>query len=704
MNELAELQSTMIDCGHSQHLVREKSLNKFKTLMLELMSTFESDEEYQSFLTIILNTIKLMITSRSWELRYGSIQIAVTVLHNIDTMKAGDVIDNAKAYLFEQSKELLKDEEFRVRNSIGDIMQKLIILDGSKVYDDFKQTLFDNINETFDRDPVGTDASSNMSTQGSINSLYDKPVTEEVKFENPMDMLTEKHPKTWGKKTSDMHDTEGWKSLETSMRLLQRMIQALGTDFLVFDFKEVTDVLLKAAGHLNRFVREITYFVIEELYKISEKCDEEHKQRFIELCKDLIPITAQGLSDNWSQVRFAASWATRSFYIFGKTNENLRQEYDTDMLPRMCLNRYYVAEGVRNYSLETWKIVVEDKGIDILITQAEAFWKYYIMQCLADNHAVREAAWHCISEICTKVASVNPEPFRPHINDLLGALIDWFKDQSWPVRDSACVSCGKFVQRFPEESSERKQELFDLWKAHLSDNIASVREHSAIALMDALEVYESEVVDLIKAELKDNLMKAKTDQQKDSQKFSGYSGTSVFSVAKPLEDGKYDEHADQQLYSCGSLAPKLKRGGGCMDHGFSRAKEPWEHTDGWIYLLRELSRTKKMTLVPNYLDSLSELCYIDHFKHAAHLKENIFKAIPEMINNMGKKFRPFLELFLDPLFRNLKNSNRLWAVAAEVCLLSMEKFYGQNIFKAILENENSKFTDEFLKIKSVVSY
>lgn len=277
------------------------------------------------------------------------------------------------------------------------------------------------------------------------------------------------------------------------------------------------------------------------------------------------------------------------------------------MLPRMCLSRYYLAEGVRNYSIETWKIVVENKGIDYIINNPQAFCEYYISQSLADNHAVREAACHCISELCTKVAAVDPEPFRPYINDLLGALIDCFKDQSWPVRDSACISCGKFVQRFPKESEDRKEELFHLWKGHLSDNIASVREHSAMALIDALDAYEEEVTELIKDELKENLMKAKTDQEKESHRFAGYSGTSVFSVAKPLEDGKYEEHSDQQMYSCGSLAPKLKRGAGCMDHGFARKKEPWEHTDGCIYLLRELSRSKKSALIANYLDSLSEL-------------------------------------------------------------------------------------------------
>jgi hypothetical protein len=134
-------------------------------------------------------------------------------------------------------------------------------------------------------------------------------IVEEEKVQelpNGQALTLEKHPNAW-KKTDDMHDTEGWKSLETSMRLLQKMIEALGTDFLVFDFSEVTEILLKAANHLNRFVREITYFVIEALYKISEKCNEDNQKRFIELCSDLIPITSEGLADNWSQVRFASS-------------------------------------------------------------------------------------------------------------------------------------------------------------------------------------------------------------------------------------------------------------------------------------------------------------------------------------------------------------------------------------------------------------
>ena len=84
--------------------------------------------------------------------------------------------------------------------------------------------------------------------------------------------------------------------------------------------------------------------------------------------------------------------------------------------------------------------------------------------------------------------------------------------------------------------------------------------------------------------------KAKT-QKATSTAHSNLENETQFGVAKHKHHhhANDDEHIDGQMYSCGSLAPKLKRGGGCMDHGFTRAQEPWEMTDGCIYLLRELS-------------------------------------------------------------------------------------------------------------------
>lgn len=41
----------------------------------------------------------------------------------------------------------------------------------------------------------------------------------------------------------------------------------------------------------------------------------------------------------------------------------------------------------------------------------------------------------------------------------------------------------------------------------------------------------------------------------------------------PLQRARANDptlHTDKTMFSCGSLAPKLQRGGGCMDHGFAR--------------------------------------------------------------------------------------------------------------------------------------
>jgi hypothetical protein len=45
------------------------------------------------------------------------------------------------------------------------------------------------------------------------------------------------------------------------------------------------------------------------------------------------------------------------------------------------------------------------------------------------------------------------------------------------------------------------------------------------------------------------------------------------------------------MFFCGILAPKL-RAGGCSVHGFPRTKEPWEASDGAIFLLRELDSVR----------------------------------------------------------------------------------------------------------------
>jgi len=40
---------------------------------------------------------------------------------------------------------------------------------------------------------------------------------------------------------------------------------------------------------------------------------------------------------------------------------------------------------------------------------------------------------------------VDKAAVAPHVPALLRALITCFKDTSWPVRDAACVACGRWV-------------------------------------------------------------------------------------------------------------------------------------------------------------------------------------------------------------------------------------------------------------------
>jgi hypothetical protein len=94
--------------------------------------------------------------------------------------------------------------------------------------------------------------------------------------------------------------------------------------------------------------------------------------------------------------------------------------------------RYYVAEGVRIYSQETWRQVTGTAGKDLVQKYISYTVDYYMLATESDNHAVREAACACIAELAAKI---QPQAVRPHVERLLNTLLICFQDDSWPVRD-----------------------------------------------------------------------------------------------------------------------------------------------------------------------------------------------------------------------------------------------------------------------------
>jgi hypothetical protein len=119
-----------------------------------------------------------------------------------------------------------------------------------------------------------------------------------------------------------------------------------------------------------------------------------------------------------------------------------REELYEVLAPRMCLNRHYVAEGVRLYSLETWRRVIQSDGPRLLAKHIAATVEFYCSQAQADNHAVREASCHCVVELASQV---DRTAVAPHVSALLEVLMLCFRDASWPVRDCACL--GGFRKR-----------------------------------------------------------------------------------------------------------------------------------------------------------------------------------------------------------------------------------------------------------------
>ena len=121
----------------------------------------------------------------------------------------------------------------------------------------------------------------------------------------------------------------------------------------------------------------------------------------------------------------------------------------------MCLNRYYVAAGVRQYSNETWRLLFAKNGKDYLIKNAKEVSNFYCNQTMSEDQSDREAACHCIAEIASKLAVIGPDEkiaFKPHIESLLASLLFCLRDESWLVRDAACVATGIFVACFAKES------------------------------------------------------------------------------------------------------------------------------------------------------------------------------------------------------------------------------------------------------------
>jgi len=654
-----------------KRLNRDKGVTQLKGILRE-----DDGNSSQVLLSCFQNKLSAANQGSPWELIHGCLLGTRCVLQAVNHKDSGSgtITKESLEFFHMFAQQSLTHSEVRVRNEAGQVLGALCAYSGCAVYEQSKTTLLHLLCQDLERH-IDADAGHESH---SHTSIAHQPSV------NSSDIF---------------HESAGWRHLETTMKCLQYMIEGCGTNFSTYIDQELLDLLFSALCHVNRFVRETGFNVLAAM--VNCKNAEDHLNPLLKYGKQLSSYLAKGLADNWSQVRLASSIATRNFLLSISIDQ--RQEYFSQLLPRLCLNRYYVAEGVRLYSQKTWAIVSEGHGKELVEKFISDVVSYYIVATQSDNHAVREAACACISELATKV---NANAVFKHVPDLLQALLECFMDDSWPVRDAACVACGNFVLSYSEEARNMKDTLYELFMRNLKDPIASVRQGAAGAIAKFAKAYGGNVLAKVLEDILGGLMEV-TKQKETAEKFTGLDKRPAqFGVVKDLHAnfGEMDPlHTNQQMYSCGSLAPKMGRGG-CSDCRFKKPSEPWEYSDGCIYLVAELSSdhsTEVTKLLPSIVKCLSH----KHFSQHLVLLETVCKQLPVIATNIGKRnFKSSVELFLDPVFYGLECDVPLTVVAAEECLQKLSNFLGANILRGRIENHNPNYVKKYMEVLSATHY
>lgn len=489
--------------------------------------------------------------------------------------------------------------------------------------------------------------------------------------------------------------TCSWTQLETSLRCLERLI-ACG---LFTVPPEAVELVFAALDHSNRFVRESVFVCLSAFLLKSDQTQDSDEACRVDLSRysnQISDAIARGMDDNWSQVRMSASVACRRLLCYRHRELN-PTVFHSALIPRVCLNRYYVAEGVKNYNQQTWEIISENRGRELVRQNLDEIVKHYLRCTSAENHAVREAACYCVSELVRKLP---PEAIADHVSSLLEALLVCFHDDSWPVRDTACLAVGSLVPAFSDASAPYMDRLLPLMFDSVFDNIPSVRQGGAESLALVASACPQLCHPLISKRLSEDLerVREQTDDESSGVELEPVAGTwGENHVVRRLrgDTAASDRHTDQTMYSCGSLAPKMRAGGCSASHHFRRDARPWELSDGCIRLVAELSQSPAFhQLVLHSLPSVARAATCRHYSQHVQLISTVCYSLVRIAHALGKRsFKTHLELFIDTIFYAVNCDNRLTADCAVSCVQNLSKFLGAGIFRGRVQLHNPRYLD-----------
>ena len=411
-----------------------------------------------------------------------------------------------------------------------------------------------------------------------------------------------------------------WKDLDISLSCLQKMTEGIGSKVRGDIDKTILDLIFSCLSHRNRFVRDSGFRTCSSILKNSSLGDEPSVPGQ-ELCDHL----STGLADLWPQVRLSATTASRDFLL--SLPERERARHYPALLPRLCLNRYFPAEGVKLQAQASWREVCGERGRALLVQYLGQTVLYYQASAGSDCPGVREAAAHCITELVSKLEAVT---VSPHVSGLLDSLAVSVEDPAWPVRDAACVAASSVLRHHPGPGRARLPHLLPVFQTHLGDSVSSVRQGAAIALANTVRAYsgegEGEVVSDVLANIRAGL--------------------------RGVREGA------------------------------------WELGEGCVHTVAELSKIKQQqAAVSSLLADIFQSCQYRHYP--AHLQycTTVCRKLDQIATNIEKRhLKPHLEL--EVIFLCLEGSSPAARAAATDCLATLGRILGPNILRGRVENLN----------------
>ncbi|CAN8000002.1 unnamed protein product [Ixodes hexagonus] len=593
-----------------------------------------------------------------WESKLGGLLgIRALVVHLRSAQHPGDKDLSEK--IVRICLEHLSHPEVRLRLEAGQILGVLCASDGVKIYEKCYDRLFALIESSLEKE------------------------TSEVRLPGHEESRQEEHDMSSAARV--LLNTAGWRHLETNIKCLQSMVEGCGSGFGPLVNQKILELLFRTAQHVSRFVRETTFYVVSSLVTCCGASGPSNPFSADHLGHQVSRCLAIGLADNWSQVRLASSEATRKFLL--SFSEKDREPFFPELLPQMCLNRYYTADGVRIYSQETWRRIAKTEGRELVQRHITRVVDYYISQTLAENHAIREAACACIAELASKI---NQDAVRPFVPKLLDTLVICFQDESWAVRDAACLACGNFLLCYPEESKHLLKALYPLFFDNLQDCIPSVRQGAASALGNVARAYGTEALAVLQAKIQEGFEGVKRQPKETLRYERAEWGNSVRPPANSLKATRDNDptlHTIQDSFQEVALTD--------LSHVQDDSLIRWLRI-ACIHLVAELSQIPQASAsVVQSMPMLAEAARHRHYVHHVALLETLCKQLPNMVKGVGKRmFRPLLEPFLDSIFYSLSCENALTSSAASQCLNQLSSLLGPSILRARVEQWNPRYLEQ----------